>query len=151
RTLGRKKLFPNNWFDVFHYDIGFLAPGLKELVLSRKQAVIRYYGASDQIIQVRWYKPGFGGYRPVGVCQCGRTAFRFYKLHQKLYCKKCCGGLYASQAGDTTSRPHIALTRLKSFISSLPKRTFAQTYRRLEAKHKALEAKLPPGYSLHSK
>src|SRR5262249_53716309 len=102
-------------------------------------------------IQVRWYKPGFGGYRPVGVCQCGRTAFRFYKLHQKLYCKKCCGGLYASQAGDTTSRPHIALTRLKSFISSLPKRTFAQTYRRLEAKHKALEAKLPPGYSLHSK
>jgi|SRR6516165_2211956 hypothetical protein len=149
RSLGRRKQFPPNWHDVYSYDTGLLYPGIKTIRTTRAKIAIEFYGGTNQTIPVKWYRPGFGGHRAVGKCQCGRSAFRFYKLHSRLVCKRCTGGLYASQRRNSDSRAYISLARLKTFMHGLPKGTHAQTYTRLEQQKEQLQARLPRGYVWH--
>jgi hypothetical protein len=140
RSLGRRKQFPGNWHDDRSYDVGLIIPGIRELSLTRGRIVVIYYGnAPQQIIPVKWYRPGFGGYRPIGKCGCGRTAFRFYKLGSRLVCYRCTNGRYATQVGCSKSRPHIQSRRLQNLLSSLPTGLWGTTHKRLWAQYHALK------------
>jgi hypothetical protein len=130
RSLGRRKQFPGNWHDSYRFeDQSFLYPGIKTIRTTRAKLIVEFYGASNQTIPVKWYRPGFGGYRPIGKCQCGRTAFRFYKMGSRLVCHRCTNGRYASQVGCSKSRPHIQARRLQNLISGLPKGLWGTTHK----------------------
>jgi hypothetical protein len=140
RGLGRRRQFPPNWHDTNIFDVGFLHPGIKSLRLTRASITVTYYGnAPQQIIKLKWYKPGFGGYRPVGQCGCGRTAFRLYKVSSKLVCYRCTKGRYATQVGYSRSRPHIQARRLENLISGLPRGLWGTTHKRLWSQYHALK------------
>ena len=105
RTLGRRKLFPNNWHGTNVLpNVGLVYPGISSLKLTRAAITANFYGGNQQVIPIRWYSPGLGGLRPVGQCGCKRTAFRFYRINAKFVCKRCCGGIYASQTRNADTR-----------------------------------------------
>src|SRR6516164_1035102 len=85
RTLGRKRLFPDDWHGTNVLpNIGLVYPGISSLKLTRGAITANFYGAGQQIILIRWYSPGLGGLRPIGQCGCKRTAFRFYRVNGRL-------------------------------------------------------------------
>jgi hypothetical protein len=123
-------------------------------VLTRAKVVIQLYGGTEHVIAVRWFKPGLGGLRPVGKCpHCQRSAFRLYRIYNRLHCKKCCNGIYASQARNSDTRGYIRAMRLRNFVGNFssvrarfperPAHMRSRTYNRLRAQCLALEERLP--------
>lgn len=160
RTLGRRKLFPNNWHGTNVLpNVGLVYPGISTLKLTRGAITANFYGGNQQVIPIRWYSPGLGGLCPIGQCGCKRTAFRFYRINAKLVCKRCCGGIYASQTRNADTRPLLQAERIRRFIHPLseigqpfpkkPVNMFWQTYNRLRVQCLSLESRLPRKY--HSK
>jgi hypothetical protein len=153
RTLGRKRLFPPDWHGTnLLPNIGFVYPGISTLKLTRGAITANFYGGNQQIIPIRWYSPGLGGLRPIGQCGCKRTAFRFYRVNGRLVCKRCCGGIYASQTRNSNTRSLLQAERIRRFVNPLseigkpfpkkPVNMFWQTYYRLRAQCLSLESRL---------
>jgi hypothetical protein len=151
RTLGRKKLFPPDYDGTnVMPNIGLVYPGISSLKLTRGAITATFYGGNQQIIPIRWYRPGPGGLRPIGQCGCKRTAFRFYRINAKLVCRRCCGGIYASQTRNADTRPLLQAERIRRFINPLsgigqpfpkkPANMFWRTYYRLRAQCLSLDA-----------
>jgi hypothetical protein len=153
RVLGRRKLFPGDWFRTNTVDPGLIYPSIREIILTRATVTIRFYGGGEQAIPITWYRPGFGGYRPIGRCACGRTAFRFHRIGNRLLCYRCTGGVYASQVRGSPMRPYVHAARIRAFIGGFPNvrgafpkkppNMFFHTYERLKAECLILEARLP--------
>src|SRR5262245_59969296 len=152
RTLGRKRLFPSDYYGTNVLpNIGFVYPGISSLKLTRAAITASFYGGNQQTIQIRWYSAGLGGLRPVGQCGCKKSAFRFYRIGARLCCKRCCGGMYASQTRNAVTRSLLQAERIRRFINPLseigkpfpkkPVNMFWQTYYRLRAQCLSLEAR----------
>ena len=140
RSLGRRGQFPKDWFGTNVYgDQHFLFPGIKTIRTTRAKIAIEFYGGTNQIIPIEWFRPGYGGYRPIGKCGCGRRAFRLFKIGQRLVCYRCTNGRYATQVGCSKSRPHIQATRLQNLISGLPTGLWGTTHKRLWSQYHKLK------------
>jgi len=149
RRLGREGMFPADWYGTNIYsDVGFIFPGIRSLVISRGNIKAIFFGGREQIIPVRWFKPGLGGYRPVSKCQCGRGAFRFYITRNSLRCKGCAGAIYASQACTSKARPILQAIRLKAFLQGAHG-IWHRTRYRLQATQKAFQQR--HGHVWHSR
>src|SRR6516165_9003695 len=69
RHLGRDQIFPTDWHSTHVLEnVSFKYPGIKSLTITRGNIKAIFYGGREQIIPIRWFKPGLGGYRPVSKC-----------------------------------------------------------------------------------
>ena len=151
RRLGREGMFPADWHSSNIYsDVGFIFPGIKALAISRSNIRVLFYGGREQIIPIRWYRPGLGGRRPASKCSCGKGTFRFYITGNRLACYRCTHAIYASRARNSDTRPFIQLRRIKAYLASATG-LHSRTKHRLRATQLALQARLPARYVWHSK
>jgi hypothetical protein len=150
RHLGRQ--FPSDWYNTHIIEnISFKYPGIKSLILTRKNIQVIFYGGRQgQTLPVTWFKPGLGGYRPVSKCSCGRGCFRFYLKDGRLACYRCTHAIYASQARNSDTRAYIQLRRIRAYLSSATG-LHSRTKHRLKATEMAIQARLPARYVWHSK
>lgn len=154
RTLGRRKLFPGDWHATNVLpNVSLAYPGLRSLSLTRTAITVTFNHGHSQTIAIRWYRPGLGGCRPIGQCGCKRTAFRLYRVYGALVCKRCTGGVYASQTRNSKGRRYVQAARIRTFVGGLPnvggvfpakpKNMRWGTYHRIRAQCLSLEANLP--------
>ena len=158
RMLARRRLFPGNWIDVFHYDnFGLIVPGIRTLSLGRRLAEATLNNRERQTIPIHWQRIGGmcrGSQRPMFVCDCKRRAFRLYALNGHFRCKKCAlasGARYACQQVSSRGRAALQAVRLRQFLGqgvqstktpSKPTLMHRTTYSRLLGRLDRLEIRL---------
>jgi hypothetical protein len=123
--------FPPDWHGTnILENISLRYPGIKALTIDRANITATFFGGREQQLPIRWYKPGFGGYRPTSQCHCGRGCWRFYISNGGLHCHKCTGALYASQVVTSKARPALQQKRLTAFLISA--KLYQRTRHRLD-------------------
>jgi hypothetical protein len=153
RRLGREGMFPGDWYGQNIYEnVGFIFPGVKRLTLTRGNVTAIFYGGKEQVLPVKWFKPGLSQYsnRPVSKCSCGKGCFRFYIKDGRLACYRCTTAVYASQTRNSDTRAYIQLRRIRAYLSSATG-LHSRTKHRLKATELAIQARLPARYVWHSK